>query len=72
MLNSLLRAGGCFRDGNGNWVAGYTKYVGRGIILQVELWAILLDLNLEIQMNIDPNLKIETDSKQAMHFLTDL
>lgn len=67
-----MGVGGCFRDMNGIWIPGYSKYVSRGTVLQVELWAILLSLNPTIQMNIGPNLKFEIDSKQAVHLFTDL
>lgn len=37
MFKSLLGAGGCLRDTNGNWISGFSKYVGIWSILQAEL-----------------------------------
>lgn len=59
----LLGAGGCLRDEYGNWIVGFFKYVSIGNVLQAELWAILLGLNLAIQLNLNMKLEIDTGSK---------
>lgn len=34
MQNSMIGAGGCIRDDAGNWILGYSKYIGIGTTLQ--------------------------------------
>ncbi|KAK5794169.1 hypothetical protein PVK06_035378 [Gossypium arboreum] len=38
--------GGCVRDHNGEWIIGFTKYLGNCTVLEAELWGILNGLNL--------------------------
>lgn len=71
MSNSLLRTSGCFRYQNGTWIPGYSKFIGRGFVLQAELWAIILGFDLAVHMNFGSNLEIETNSKQTLHLFTD-
>ncbi|KAF7815039.1 reverse transcriptase [Senna tora] len=37
-------AGGIIRDDNGNWVSGYSKYIGKGNAIIAELWGVVLGL----------------------------
>lgn len=41
-----IAAGGVLRDCNGNWVCGFSKYLGTGNSLLVELWGIYLGIKL--------------------------
>lgn len=52
----------------GNWIIGFSKFIGIRSILHVELWAILLGLNLETSVNAT-NLEIETDSLEAIKLI---
>lgn len=38
--NSKIGAGGLIRDSNGNWVIGFSKFIGTGQILKAELWRV--------------------------------
>ncbi|KAF7812587.1 reverse transcriptase [Senna tora] len=45
-LSNNIAAGGIVRDYCGNWVLGFSKFLGDGTILCAEFWAILIDLEL--------------------------
>lgn len=53
----------------GNWILGYSKFIGSGIALHVELWAILIGLNLAYEHDSNCKIIIESDSSQAMDLL---
>lgn len=61
MHKSLLGVKGCIRGDHGNWCEGFVMFIGIGNIVQVELWAIYLDLQLAASHNI-PKLEVESDS----------
>ncbi|MBA0788548.1 hypothetical protein Gotri_026056 [Gossypium trilobum] len=44
--SSLSAASGVIRDGKGNWILGYNRYLGKCSTFFVELWGILDSLNL--------------------------
>lgn len=71
MVNSILGTGSCLRDDHGNWIIGLAKHVGNDSVLQAELWAIFLGLNIALQINKNLNIEIETDSSQSVYLLSD-
>lgn len=70
MANFVLGVGGCLRDDQGNWIIVFAKHVGNGSVLQAELLAIFLGLNIALQISRNSKIKIETDSSQAVNLLS--
>lgn len=59
-------SGGVIRDNSGDWIKGFSKFIGRNLVLFAELWGILEGTKLFNEMNtIDIKLIIQTDSTQA-------
>lgn len=69
MANNDLGVGGCLRDDLGRWILGYSKYIGNGSVLQAELLAIFVGLDLAYQANMNSKIEVETDSSQAVKLL---
>lgn len=65
MRVSLLGAGGCIHDEYGHWVKVYTKFVGKGNILQAGVWALYLGFKLASSLNIT-RLEVKSDSNLAI------
>ncbi|KAK9025445.1 hypothetical protein V6N11_038312 [Hibiscus sabdariffa] len=62
--------GGLLRDHLGNWIFGFTKSIGKSNILQTELWAIYIGLQLAWSHGAEV-LQIQSDSKQAIQLIQD-
>ncbi|GLT74509.1 hypothetical protein SLA2020_463010, partial [Shorea laevis] len=60
----IAGAGGVFRDDLGNWLCGFSRYVGITTSLSAELWAIRDGLRIAIHRGFS-KLLVETDSKVA-------
>lgn len=59
----------CLRDTPGSWIKGFSKSIGKGNVLQVEIWAIFLGLHIATQTNDAIKLVVEIDSKQTSDLL---
>ncbi|MBA0654102.1 hypothetical protein Goklo_021177, partial [Gossypium klotzschianum] len=57
--------GGCVRDDNGEWITGFTKYLGNCTVLEVKLLGILDGLNLILDRHFEIIL-IQIDSIEAI------
>ena len=57
------------RDSNGNWVAGFSAFIGHGNSLTAELWRITKGVELALSLNYK-HLIIETDSLVSKNLLT--
>lgn len=44
--NSMMAAGGVFRDASGKWITGFAGYIGVGSALQAEIWALYWGLSI--------------------------
>ncbi|GLT71206.1 hypothetical protein SLA2020_432400 [Shorea laevis] len=62
--SSIAGAGGVFRDEFGNWLCGFSHFVGITTSLSIELWAIHEGLRIAIHRGYS-KLLVETDSKAA-------
>ncbi|KAF7841164.1 reverse transcriptase [Senna tora] len=62
--------GGILRDAHGNWISGYSGFIGDGTALEVKLWAITMGLKVATILNCNL-LWIETDSLLAFNLLMD-
>ncbi|KAE8724718.1 hypothetical protein F3Y22_tig00009942pilonHSYRG00148 [Hibiscus syriacus] len=60
--------GGVFRDCEGSWLLGFSKTIGMAQLLQTELWAIYIGLQVAWEQGFEL-LLIQTDSLQAVHLL---
>lgn len=58
---NLVGAGGLLRDCHGNWVSGFSVFIGYGTSFSAELWGIIKGIQLALSLNIK-KLIIETDS----------
>jgi len=67
--NNLVGAGGILRDSLGNWVAGFSAFIGFGNSLSAELWGIFKGIELAISLNCK-NLIVETDSQVSKNLIT--
>ncbi|KAH1106773.1 hypothetical protein J1N35_010541 [Gossypium stocksii] len=63
-------AGGMVRDGTGDWVIGYNRFLGNCLIFYIELWGILDDLKL-IQCRGYSNVVIHFDSLEVVKAIHD-
>lgn len=54
-----MGVGRSIRDEYGNWVLGFPKRVENDSVLQYELWAIFLGLNIVIHINMNAKIEIE-------------
>ncbi|KAK8521953.1 hypothetical protein V6N12_066523 [Hibiscus sabdariffa] len=50
LSDGVASCGGVFRDSNGAWVAGFSKYVGRCSALEAEFWAVFEGLQCAWQL----------------------
>lgn len=54
---------------SGEWVLGFSQYIGEGHALKAELWAIMLGLEILSQLPYLPHIIIENDSSLAIELL---
>ncbi|CAL2264022.1 unnamed protein product [Prunus armeniaca] len=66
--NGAIGAGGVIRNSLGDWVTGFTVNLGKGQILDVEIWGLFFGLKLAAERGIS-NLVVEMDSATAVHLL---
>ncbi|KAF7816694.1 reverse transcriptase [Senna tora] len=66
-----IAAGGVIRDHSGNWILGFSKYIGGGPILCAELWAILFGLEQARRIG-GAKVIVESDSLAAINLISDL
>ncbi|KAF7828542.1 reverse transcriptase [Senna tora] len=62
--------GGLIRDEYGNWVKGFSSFIGYGIAFTAEVWAIIVGLKLAMNLNCH-YLCVESDSLLAVNLLND-
>ncbi|BFG29433.1 hypothetical protein CerSpe_157060 [Prunus speciosa] len=63
--NGAIGAGGVIRDSTGDWVTGFTVNLGKGQILEAEIWGLFFGLKLAAEKGIH-NLVVEMDSAIAV------
>ncbi|KAF7831585.1 putative ribonuclease H-like domain-containing protein [Senna tora] len=63
-------AGGITRDVFGNWIHGFSKFIGNGSSLKAGTWALAIGLNLARSLNCG-KLEIKSDSLTAVNLLKD-
>ncbi|CAL9017353.1 unnamed protein product [Prunus brigantina] len=69
MRNSgSIGAGGVIRDHLGNWIGGFAVNLGKGQILEAELWGLFFGLNLAITRSIR-DIVAEMDSVNAVNLI---
>ncbi|GAV59731.1 RNase_H domain-containing protein [Cephalotus follicularis] len=62
-------AGGVIRDEVGNWVRGFSSFIGRCTSIQTELWGLREGLKLAWKIMHIEKLNVETDSQLSMRIL---
>lgn len=67
-ISNLIAAGGIIRDENGNWICGYSKFLGFGNALLAELWGIHIGLSICIDRGLH-NILVESDSQLAVNLI---
>ncbi|KAF7812763.1 ribonuclease H [Senna tora] len=67
----LFSVAGVIRDHLGNWVYGFSEFVGQGNSLKAEVWAIYLGLKAACSLNCS-HLFVETDSQVAISLILTL
>ena len=67
-LLGIARGGGLIRDEQGNWVAGYTRRVGKANSFIAEAWALKDGLVLCSQLNLS-SVIVESDAKALVDAL---
>ncbi|KAK9007771.1 hypothetical protein V6N11_074689 [Hibiscus sabdariffa] len=60
--------GGAFHGPDGEWVVGYHKFVGFVSPLSVELWSILISLDVAWSQGIK-RIQVQSDCPHAFHLL---
>ncbi|BFG36621.1 hypothetical protein CerSpe_228950 [Prunus speciosa] len=60
-----IGAGGVIKDELGNWTGGFAINLGKGQILEAEIWGLFFGLKLAVQKEIN-NLIVEMDSATAI------
>ncbi|KAF7815200.1 reverse transcriptase [Senna tora] len=59
--------GGLIRDAQGNWIKGFSSYIGYGTALKAKIWAITSGLKLAKSLNFDISLLLTFLSVQLKH-----
>ena len=62
--------GGLLRDEHGNWISGFSRFLGRVSIIKAEAWALLEVSRLAATKNV-ANLALESDSLIVVNALSD-
>ncbi|XP_016748714.1 uncharacterized protein [Gossypium hirsutum] len=62
-------AGGVVRDQEGNWILGYTYYLGRSSPLKAELWGILDGIHISLSKGYK-KVKLQTDNIEVVRILS--
>ncbi|KAF7820958.1 reverse transcriptase [Senna tora] len=60
--------GGVIRNSHGNWVHGFSSFVGDGTAIKAEIWAIIVGLKLAKSFKYD-HIFIESDSLLALNLI---
>ncbi|KAH1083388.1 hypothetical protein J1N35_023149 [Gossypium stocksii] len=68
---NVAGAGGLIRDSNGNWIAGFSRFIGSSMPLQAELWGIADGMKLAWDLRYR-KLVMEIDSSIALDLLGDV
>lgn len=68
-LSNFIACGGIIRDENGNWLCGFTKFLGYGDALLAELWGIKTGLQICFDNHFS-NVIFESDSLLAVNLIT--
>ncbi|CAL9008460.1 unnamed protein product [Prunus brigantina] len=63
--NGNIGAGGVIRNSVGDWITGFTANLGKGQILDAEIWGLFFGLKLAAERGIS-NLTVEMDSATAV------
>ncbi|KAK4278488.1 hypothetical protein QN277_016327 [Acacia crassicarpa] len=67
---SRAGCGGVIRDRSGEWVAGFTHFLGSCSVFQAEEWAILKGLSLAWDLGLR-RIILESDAKEVLDMLDD-
>ncbi|KAK8690240.1 hypothetical protein V6N13_088941 [Hibiscus sabdariffa] len=67
-LDGDASCGGVLRDHNGGWIRGFSKFIGKCSVVEVELWGIARGLDLAWDMGYR-RVMVESDSADALHLL---
>ncbi|KAA3476291.1 putative LRR receptor-like serine/threonine-protein kinase [Gossypium australe] len=68
-ISENAAVGGMVRDWNGNWILGYTHYLGRCSPLEAELWGVLDGVLILLNKGYK-KVKIQTDNLEVVRTLT--
>ncbi|BBH09066.1 hypothetical protein Prudu_021464 [Prunus dulcis] len=63
-----IGAGGVLRNSSGDWISGFAVNLGKGQILEAELWGLFFGLKLAMDKEIN-NLVVELDSALAVQLI---
>ncbi|XP_016648950.1 PREDICTED: putative ribonuclease H protein At1g65750 [Prunus mume] len=63
-----IGAGGVIRNSSGDWISGFAVNLGKGQILEAEIWGLFFGLKLAVDKEID-NLVVEMDSAIAVQLI---
>ncbi|BFG33690.1 hypothetical protein CerSpe_199640 [Prunus speciosa] len=63
-----IGAGGVIRNSDGEWIAGFSVNLGKGQIIDAEIWGLAFGLKLAVDRVI-PNLIVEMDSATTVHLI---
>jgi ribonuclease HI len=67
-VSGVIGAGGVIRDWSGNWVQGFSHYIGAGEIFEAEVWGLYIGLKMAVDLQLK-NLLVESDSVMAVNLL---
>ncbi|KAI5342128.1 hypothetical protein L3X38_010003 [Prunus dulcis] len=63
-----IGAGGVIRNSSGDWISGFAVNLGKGQILEAEIWGLFFGLKLAMDKEIN-NLVVEMDSALAVQLI---
>ncbi|CAL2228836.1 unnamed protein product [Prunus armeniaca] len=63
-----IGAGGVIRNSSGDWIRGFAVNLGKGQILEAEIWGLFFGLKLAVDKEIN-NLVVEMDSALAVQLI---
>ncbi|KAK8596669.1 hypothetical protein V6N12_065149 [Hibiscus sabdariffa] len=65
LIDGRASCGGVLRGHNGNWIHGFTKFIDRCSVVEVELWGIATGMELAWSLGCR-QLVVESDSAEAL------
>jgi ribonuclease HI len=64
--NDVIGCGGVIRGSDGEWIRGFSKFIGRGDAYIAELWGVYEGVSLARQMNFD-KMEVRIDSLEVVN-----